>query len=374
MNVTPASRGRVAPALDGGLPDATADVARVHGRTFADAYDRRSNNFDCLRFCLATLVIWSHCYPLSGREKDWVTRLSGQIDGGSLAVDGFFLLSGFLVTQSWLSYPVLGVFAKKRLLRIVPGLVVAAVFGAIVVGPFAFRGSLAEYFGSPGPWLHFLGVGLNRFLIIPGTFETNPLPEMMNAPLWSLRYEILCYGLVALIGWVAARAWGTAVVATFATCWMIDLVDPPLGAVPMALARLGACFTAGMLFYGFRDRVPYHPALAAVATAVLLATFLTHGFRLAFPVAGGYVLFFLAFTRGLGVTGFARYGDFSYGLFVLGYPIQQTLVYTLGTEHAPALYFAASFVPTLALAAASWHFVEAPALERKPRPSRAVTS
>jgi peptidoglycan/LPS O-acetylase OafA/YrhL len=195
---------------------------------------------------------------------------------------------------------------------------------------------------------------------------------MVNAPLWSLRYEVVCYGLVALVGWVAVRAWGAAVAATFAACWTIALVEPPIGAVPMALARLGACFTAGMLFYAWRDRIPYHPALAAVAAAVLLATFLTSGFRLAFPIAGAYLLFFVAFARGAGVAGFARYGDFSYGLYVLGYPIQQTLVHSLGPDHSVAFYFVTAFALTLVLAAASWHLVEAPALARKPRPSHRV--
>lgn len=373
MKPVPASRT----GLDAARPMAvtaigTGAVARSAERTFATAYDTKRNNFDFLRFCLATLVIWSHSYPLSGREKDWFTIASGQIDGGSLAVDGFFLLSGFLVTQSWFSFPDVTVFAQKRLLRIVPGLLVALAFGALVVGPIATHAGLGTYFAAPGPWLHFFGVGLNRYLIIPGTFEANPLPEMMNAPLWSLRYELLCYALVAVVGYVATRTWGLVVASIFALTWTTTLLDVPLGTVGMALARLGSCFAAGMLFYRFRDRVPFHPALAAVAAAVLLATFLTRGFRPAFPVAGGYLLLFLAFTQGLGVTRFARYGDFSYGLYVLGYPIQQLLVRMLGTSHAPSAYFAMTFVLTLLLAAGSWHFVEAPALARKPRPSHGV--
>lgn len=367
--VAPASRPEARPERPRGAGAARVHPAPLPG-SFAAVYDPRRNNFDALRVALATLVIWSHCYPLSGREKDWVTILSGQVDGGSLAVDGFFLLSGFLVTQSWFAVPDLGVFATKRLLRIVPALVFATIFGAFMIGPFVTAGSPLDYLASSGPWLHFLGVPVNRFLFIPSTFPANPLPEMMNSPLWSLRYELLCYALVAAVGVLAHRRWTLAVAALFGIASALVVTEAPLGRIGESMARLTACFTAGMLFYRFRDRVPYSRALAAVAAALLTATFLTAGFRAAFPLLGGYLLFFLAFTKELGLERFARYGDFSYGLYVLAYPIQQLLVHWFGAGIPVTAFFVATLVPTVALSAFSWHFIEAPALARKPRPSR----
>jgi peptidoglycan/LPS O-acetylase OafA/YrhL len=292
------------------------------------------------------------------------------VDGGSLAVDGFFLLSGFLVTQSWFAVPEVGVFATKRLLRIIPALVFATVFGALIIGPFVTAGSALDYLGSSGPWLHFLGVPINRYLFIPGTFPANPLPEMMNSPLWSLRYELLCYGLVAVVGMYAKRAWPAVVAALFVASSVLSMLDLELGRVAESMARLTACFTAGMLFYRFRDRVPYHRGLAIGATVLVVATFLGGGFRTAFPLLGGYVLFFLAFTKGLGMSRFARYGDFSYGLYVLAYPIQQLLVHVFGPQMSVTTFFVTTLVPTLVLSAFSWHVIEAPALAHKPRPSR----
>ena len=168
-------------------------------RTLAVAYDAHHNNFGFLRFFFAALVIWSHSYTLAG-QSDPVWALSGQTDGGSIAVDGFFVLSGFLITQSWLQQPILGAFAVKRLLRLVPALLVATIFGAFVIAPLGTTLPLADYLRSPGPWLHFLGVPLARYLFIPDVFVTNPHPYLLNSPLWSLRYEILCYVLVALLG------------------------------------------------------------------------------------------------------------------------------------------------------------------------------
>lgn len=351
-----------------------AAPATQRPRTLAQAYDGRRNNFDMLRFGLASLVIWSHCFPLSGRAEDWFTRHSGQIDGGSLAVDGFFVLSGFLITQSWLAAPQLGLFATKRALRILPALAFAIAFDALIVGPLATSTSLAGYFASPGPWLHPFGVVLHRWLMIPGVFTSNPSSEWVNAPMWSLRYEMGCYAMVAIVGIVGQRAFPAVTAVVFAISWAASLLLPPSATVPATTARLVACFSAGMLYFVWRDRIPYNWATFLLATAALGATFLGGGLRAAFPIVGGYVLLFIAFTKELGTTGFGRHGDFSYGLYVLAYPIQQLIIHALGTGISVAAFFALSFSVSLALATFSWHWIEAPALAHKPRATHAVTT
>src|SRR5262245_28191964 len=134
--------------------------------SLADVYDRRRHNFDVLRFGLATAVIWSHCYALAGRPMGPVFALTGQIDTGSLAVEAFFILSGFLITQSWESDPDLRSFTVKRGLRLVPALI----FGALVVGPLATTGSVLDYMEARSTWAHFGGVALHRHLASPLLF------------------------------------------------------------------------------------------------------------------------------------------------------------------------------------------------------------
>jgi peptidoglycan/LPS O-acetylase OafA/YrhL len=341
-------------------------------QTFASAYRREANNFDFLRFVLASLVIWSHSFPLSGRGMDWCYASSGQIDAGSLAVDGFFVLSGFLVTQSWLSCPNIWIFGRKRLLRIGPALLAALAFGALVVGPLNSTLPVRAYFESRYPWDHFLGLILNRYLFVPTVFATNPVPFLVNSPLWSLRYEILCYAGVALLGMNRSRRWSASIVALFVASWLSFLVYREVGgdalpSVPETLSRLTACFSAGMLFYVFRARVPYRFEVAGAAALVCAGTFLAGGFRGAFPIAGGYLLLYVAFSPDIPLSRFGRYGDFSYGLYVFAYPIQQTVVRVLGSGVPVAVLFGISFLATLLLAATSWHLIEAPALSLKPR-------
>jgi peptidoglycan/LPS O-acetylase OafA/YrhL len=339
-------------------------------------YDRRRNNFDALRFVLASAVIWSHCYALAGRPMDPVFRLTGQIDAGSLAVEAFFVLSGFLITQSWDGDPDLRGFTVKRALRLVPALVVALLFGALIVGPIATRVPLAEYFASLGTWAHFGGVALHRYLASPLLFADNPVANQLNASLWSLRYEILCYGIVALLGSVGAR-WSIVSALLLAAGLAGDVLTSWTGVgvgVPATFARLVACFFGGSLLYAMRRRVPFSPLLATAAVFALAAGALIGGFRLLFPIAGTYLLLFLTCWPALPLQHFGRYGDFSYGLYVFAYPIQQSIVQWAGPSISMPALFTLAYVPTLTLAILSWHFIEKPSLARKPRRASAAAA
>jgi peptidoglycan/LPS O-acetylase OafA/YrhL len=88
----------------------------------------RANNFSVLRILFATLVILSHSTELidGNRSSETLTRLFGTISFGVLAVDGFFIVSGYLITKSYLSSEPIS-YLVKRTLRIYPGFIVAFV-------------------------------------------------------------------------------------------------------------------------------------------------------------------------------------------------------------------------------------------------------
>jgi len=337
-----------------------------------DVYDRRVNNFDALRFVLATAVIWSHCYVLAGRPMDPVFALTRQIDAGSLAVQAFFVLSGFLITQSWDGDPHLRNFAIKRALRLVPAMIAALVFGALIVGPLVCSVTSAQYLLAPSTWAHFGGVLFNRYLASPLLFGGNPVAHQLNASLWSLRYEILCYGVVAVVGaWAGSRRWTIVspllLAGGLAGGSVLAWLGAPIEGIPATLAWLVACFFAGSTLYALRRHIPFSPLLAAAAAAALLAGALVGGLRFIFPLAGTYLLLFLACWRALPLQGFGRYGDFSYGLYVFAYPLQQSIVRVTGPGVSIPAFFGLAFGTTLALAMLSWRFIEAPSLARKPR-------
>src|SRR4051794_11831245 len=84
----------------------------------------RSNNFDFFRLAMATLVIYSHTFPLLYGSNQGIEPLArvtgGQLTFGALAVDVFFIISGFLITMSWQHSRGTFDFLKRRLRRIAP--------------------------------------------------------------------------------------------------------------------------------------------------------------------------------------------------------------------------------------------------------------
>src|SRR4029079_5929786 len=207
----------------------------------------------------------------------------------------------------------------------------------------------------------------------PLLFPDNPLPNWLNTSLWSLRYEVFCYALIAGVGLVLGKRWLLVAPLVLLVSVLGQMLFAATGqagglpGVPETTFRLVACFFAGSTLFVARKRVPFGPALAAGAAALLLASAWLGGFRYVFPFAGSYLLLFLAIWPRLPLQRFGRYGDFSYGLYVFAYPIQQAIVQVAGPAIPIRLFFLLAFVPTLLLAALSWHFVEAPALARKPR-------
>jgi peptidoglycan/LPS O-acetylase OafA/YrhL len=111
-----------------------------------------------------------------------------------------------------------------------------------------------------------------------------------------------------------------------------------------------------------------------MATAIVVVTYATPAFLVALPLAGGYLVLYLAIARWLPAQGFGRYGDFSYGLYVFAFPIQQAIVHFAGTGMSLTTFFVAAFASTLVVAVASWHLVEAPALALKPYPTHQSAS
>ena len=61
-----------------------------------------------------------------------------------------------------------------------------------------------------------------------------------------------------------------------------------------------------------------------------------------------------------------RVGDYSYGLYVYAFPVQQTIISRIPGLTSVEL-FLVSFPVTLALAAISWHALERPMLALKSR-------
>lgn len=136
---------------------------------------RGENNLDFLRFVAATFVIFSHSFALRGERWDPLLLVTGYQSFGQLGVGVFFLISGMLVTRSWLGRPSIGQFVGRRALRILPGLFCAVLFGLLVVGPLTTELPWRTYFRLPETWAYLQNASAYHLEFhLPGVFTHLP--------------------------------------------------------------------------------------------------------------------------------------------------------------------------------------------------------
>lgn len=342
--------------------------------------EQRDNNFNLLRLILASLVLLSHAPELTdgNRNREILSRIFHCLSFGELAVDGFFILSGFLIVQSWERQPQFGPFVAKRVLRIYPGFVVATLFATLIVGPLA-ADSVAYFRSFDVPEL-LKTLLLLRWPVTPSTFEGSHYANV-NGVMWTISHEMRCYFLVPILGCLGF--------VRHRSCWLLftcialiySLFGPTmpwpfmhghfwnvlLPVVPDQLFRLLSLFCAGGCFYLYRNELSYRTGMVAGAV-LLLALCLFHqaSAHLGIAVFGGYLLFAFAFARIQSIRVFQRYSDVSYGVYLYGWPVQKLLIWFLPML-SPWVSVVMTFVISVGLGWLSWHFVELPFLRLKPR-------
>jgi peptidoglycan/LPS O-acetylase OafA/YrhL len=336
-----------------------------------DAAQGRVNNVRVLRHVAAAMVIVFHSFALTAQpDLDPLHRVVPGATLGTLGVQVFFVLSGFLVTQSWCAHPRLRPFAAARVLRIYPALVAATLVTIALAGATSAL-PLPDYLEHPDTrrYLWRTATGIAGTDLLPGAYVHNPYPRAPNGSLWTLPVEIRLYIAIALAGVLGILA--RRVAATLAGVIVLALLVHapwPLAIVFDAIAShtLVMLFALGSLAYVWRDRVPLSLAAAAIALALYVA--LPPGFWRtgATPALVGYVTLVAAYHPRLVVPRLARGADLSYGLYVYAFPIQQTLL-AMDTGLGAWTLCAATAPLVVAAAALSWFGVERPALHLKSR-------
>ena len=330
---------------------------------------RQANSFDSLRLLFAALVIVTHSYALFALADPLEAITEVSYDFGKFGVTGFFAISGYLVTQSWLRNPNPFRFVLARALRIVPAFWLALLFSmlaAAIANPDSL-GFLTRY--DTWQWLLrnalFIWRGYNPLTL--GAFETNPIPGGANGSLWTLTYELYCYAVVFLLGITGVflrPKWIWVLVAVLLVFYYkLTLSDP--SRFRLAYHELYLAFVTAMLIAlrGYRAGVLLLAIVLAYAT---LAAFLDfpplHRWIAPIQVLIAVAVIRLANSTWLKHLAFPT-GDYSYGLYVYAFPLQQLIIAFYGATLSPPLVAVLSLAATLPFAMLSWHCVEKRALE-----------
>jgi peptidoglycan/LPS O-acetylase OafA/YrhL len=306
--------------------------------TIADAVTeqkRSPNNFGALRLFFAVLVILSHSPELvdGDRSKEILTRIFGTLTFGQFGVDGFFLISGYLITKSFLDSRSAGGYLLKRVLRIYPGYVVTYLLCLFALGPFV-GGRIADLSGTQV----LREIASLHMPEMQGVFPGTPYPAL-NGSMWTIAYEFRCYLLVMVAGFVGllSRRRLAAFVAvgllalSAAHPNSLDRVPASFKLVagePDLLISFAGVFGCGALYYLYRDCVRYDGRLASVAALGLIALmFVPHCAQAALAIFGGYILFWFAFSvRSPKLAAIGRKVDISYGVYLYAWPVQKVLI------------------------------------------------
>ncbi|MES1991756.1 MAG: acyltransferase [Pseudomonadota bacterium] len=333
----------------------------------------RDNNFNLIRVLAAVAVALSHSYLITTGDpsaRPLITETGFSI--GYHAVNTFFVISGFLVTQSWRRSSSLIGFATARGLRIYPGIVISTLFVTFVLGATMTALPAVEYLTSPATYAYLTITAslAEPSGTLPGLFLMTPQPITVNGSLWTLRYELICYVILAAVGALGlfTRPKTFAALAALAGIGLLILSLLPIAhdktIVLGHFVRFGLCFGLGVVAYQYRAHIPIHWIGVVGLIAITSFAFGQAIYPFLLYATTAYATFWLAFVPDGTIRLFNKSGDYSYGIYIYAFPVQQTLI-SLVPDLTPIQMFGAVVATTLPLAIMSWHLVESPALRWK---------
>lgn len=318
------------------------------------------NNFDLLRFLFATIVFLFHMSALSSANGLILYLYMLPAD---LAVKSFFIISGFLIFMSYENSTSNKNYFLKRARRIYPAYFIV-IFLSALLGYFFSSHSLVNYFSFE--WIKYIFFNLIylNFMSpnLPGVFDGN-LIQAINGALWTLKIEVLFYLSVPLIVWLSLKFGRIKVfsVLYFLSClyiYSLNLLHVPHAEelIRQLPGQLPYFLAGGLIYYYFE----YFKQHAHWLLGLSLLTFIFNGggfFKFIEPAAMAIVVIYLAYIFHY-FGNFAKYGDFSYGIYILHFPILQALVQSGLFNSNPYLAFSLALVFVFAGAFLLWHLVE----------------
>lgn len=365
-----------------------ADSRPPGRRTLAEGLSRHDNSLGVIRLVLAALVIFSHAFPLGGWGDDPFLALTrGQENMGGIAVLGFFAISGYLITKSGARSDVVQYF-WHRFLRIFPAFWAVLLVGALAVGPIVWLldgNEIVEYFSQlpDGPLSYLTGnanLSMGQYGIYDVFVTTTPWGErtgtsVLNGSLWTLSYEWICYLIIGVL--VAAAVLTRARVLVPILTGIFFVFQVIRFAIPGGLAdtmpyladgyRVGLplVFLVGACFAIYSNSVPLDDRLGILSGIVVALTLWNGGFAIIGYPALAYFVLWLAARLPKSFQPVGRRNDYSYGIYLYGWLVEQVLAY-FGTQHLGYfLYALAALAVAGGCAWISWHCIEKPALSLK---------
>ena len=329
------------------------------------------NNFDFLRIVFALTVAFAHLIELSDIE---VLRPYRQYFNTRLAIDGFFVISGFLIAKSYENSKSLKQYVFKRIKRIVPAYVVVILFSALLFS-FISTNSFYDYYTNIQFWKYLTAnLSFQNYLepCLPGVFETNEICAI-NGALWTIKIEEAFYLSVPIFYWflrVKKLKFYSLVIfvyvlsVTYYSYFMYMDNYRIAKQLPGALAF----FATGIMFYkNFSVLLKWKDYIIIPCLILFIVEQYVFHTQILKPIAFGFMVFFIAYSFRF-LNNFGKYGDFTYGIYIYHFPLIQLFLFLGLFNRLPvAISSLAVMMFTLILAILSWYLIEIPYLSKSRR-------
>jgi peptidoglycan/LPS O-acetylase OafA/YrhL len=294
------------------------------------------NSFTALTILAVVLVVLRHSGSIFGAESE----VGGWNSVPVLGIYILFAVSGYLLVGSWERRPNVGTFAVARVIRIIPSLAIVVLLCVFALGPALSTLDGAEYFASEQTRDYLGNIVLRLQYFLPGVFAGNPYPDVVNGSLWSLPAQFAAAFFVPLVSfvrpWIARGVlWMTLAVASAAASQLPQLALYDIwGSNPPDVLRIWPAFFVAAGLRVLVGKIGLRWGIAATGVLVLSS--------IVWPAAVQWVDWFVIPIAVVALGGAAlpvikhagRWGNPTFGIYLTGFPIQQTIVATIGTEHA----------------------------------------
>ncbi len=347
----------------------------------------RNNNFNLIRIVAALAVLISHSFALaSGSSRAEPFRDSLGMSLGIIAVNVFFITSGFLVTASLMNRQSVIEFAWARILRIFPALLVMLLLTVFGLGIYFTSLPVTSYLGSADVYIYFLKCATlitHVPFTLPGVFAHNPFRFMVNGSLWTLPFEIRMYVILAVVWLVLLAIIGNRLKLfklVIICCLVISGVlvfirkfhYPEsenlawIFSIDRDVMLFFFMFFSGSAFYCLQDHIRLSRSMFWLCLVALVsaAVIHKHAFFAVYTLTLSYVLIYVAYIPAGYIRKYNQAGDYSYGLYIYAFPVQQSLAALIPGISALTMILIASTI-SLVFAALSWHLIEQRALGLK---------
>lgn len=343
----------------------------LHERLVATSF--RGPGFDHVRIAAAIIVVLHHCRGIEYADirVDPLFQYSdGFVHFGFLAVAVFFVLSGFLVTPGLFRSGNVINFASHRMLRILPALTVVVIVSMTVLGPALTVVPPAFYFCDPNLYRYAKNVFTLTYDYLPGVITKDGRPIIFNGALWTLHFEALSYGTLALTSMLGLLRRRSLFVMIFLVSYGLNCamsLDPTfVTALPprfLTFIKLFVYFGAGATLFLFADRVPFSITFAIGALALIIVALPFGLGAVVMPLCLPYLVVFCGLSALPGQS-LLKY-DLSYGVYLIHAPILTSFILLFPNLRIWWLAAMIVLLITLVLSYLSWILVEGPALRRK---------